>query len=82
MYRSVYIVALEIALNADLYYEALKYQSTNVSVKATNFDTIPIALRSRFSTAIRPDYMYDQHKDSKSYKRKVQILYGASQMDY
>ena len=82
MYRSVYIVALEIALNADLYYEALKYQSSNVSGKATNFDTIPVALRSRFSTAIRPDYMYDHKIDSNSYKRQVHILYGASHIVY
>ena len=74
------IVALEIALNAQLYYEALLYRSS-VSTKAS-FQEIPVAVRSRFSTAIRPDYMYDQKKDSHSYKRKVQILYGASQMDY
>ena len=81
LYRSMSIVALEIALNAQLYYDALVYRASVVSGKVMK-EKRPIALRSRFSTAIRPDYMYDQQVDSHSYKRKVQILYGASQLEF
>ena len=75
------IVALEVALDADLYYEALLYRSA-VSLGEPNKYPKPHAVRSRFSTTIRPDFMYDRKNDSNAYRRKVQILYGASQIDF
>lgn len=69
-------------MNADLYYEALKYRNAVSSNRRVAIPKAPSALRARFNAAIPPDYLYERHKDSNSYKRKVQLLYGASQMDY
>ena len=89
IYRSIQLCAIEIAKNARLYYDALLYQA-----KKRRFDDLvpelsnqanipkpPHALRKRFVNGIIPDYEFKHVAPSITFRRNIQITYGAISLD-
>ena len=81
--------AFEIARNAQLYYEALIYYTRRRQYGSSEQE-LPIdvhsikpprALRKRFSYGIMPDQVLENAVPQISYRRYVQITYGAISLD-
>ena len=81
--------AYEIAGNAQLYYDALLYHAKkrrygDLTPEMINQSTIskpPHALRKRFANGILPDYEFENVAPSITYRRNIQITYGAISLD-
>ena len=89
IYRSSNVCALEIAGNAQLYYDALLYHANQrrygyLNPELPNQTIIPEpphALRKRFANGILPDYEFENVAPSITYRRNIQITYGAISLD-
>lgn len=86
-------MAIELAENCDLYYEAMKRAairqarkthqqnpSQNLEIPAEPEDNIS-EYRKRFVYAFKPDHMLKQKNESLQMTRRMKVLYGATQMD-
>ena len=80
LYRGYHIMAQELAVNKNLYYEAMERSARQSSSEAC--EGCPItAFRKVFSYGFKPDYMLDVINPSKKLIRQMKVLYGASQLD-
>ena len=80
LYRGYHIMVQELAMNKNLYYEAMVRSAKRSGSGAC--EACPITgFRKVFSYGFKPDYMLDVVNPSKKLIRQMKVLYGASQLD-